>query len=188
MRAYWDAQDRHRETSIRELARLIPEGCVAAILELNETPRMAVHAFRDADSNDLDPTEFEGFDQIDDVAMQLDFADWEGADSWLMRDTVLGDEYFIITRDVLNTPAADEIAPEEGSTEDNSRECRECGEHVGTLSTREWCDGCEEYDATHPACPNCGEHVEASELDVPEGDWIACDSCYHNARRSGWNG
>lgn len=29
---------------------------------------------------------------------------------------------------------------------DDERECENCGETVSTLSSRDWCDGCEEED------------------------------------------
>lgn len=33
--------------------------------------------------------------------------------------------------------------------EDDERECVQCGDNPHTLSSRDWCDGCEEEDAQH---------------------------------------
>jgi hypothetical protein len=41
-----------------------------------------------------------------------------------------------------------------------------------------WDDGCVE-------CPNCGERVEPP-LNYEGREYEMCDSCVHNARRSGW--
>lgn len=40
------------------------------------------------------------------------------------------------------------------------RECSRCGDDVLTLSSRDWCDGCEEEVDGLVFCPNFGAYVE----------------------------
>lgn len=69
------------------------------------------------------------------------------------------------------------------------RECSQCQDEVLTLSTDDLCDGCVAENEGTVICPNCGERVEEGEMN----HWpnlaepiSMCDSCEHNARRSGW--
>lgn len=71
----------------------------------------------------------------------------------------------------------------------DDRDCDRCGESVLTLSSRDWCDGCEEEVDGLERCPNCGEYVDPDDM----SHWpnlrepvSMCSSCEHNARRSGW--
>lgn len=67
--------------------------------------------------------------------------------------------------------------------------CDSCGEPtVEPLSSRDLCPTCDAEDG-RVECPNCGEYVKPSEMN----HWpklaepvSMCDSCEHNARRSGW--
>ncbi|MDF2990275.1 MAG: hypothetical protein K0S37_789 [Microbacterium sp.] len=76
-----------------------------------------------------------------------------------------------------------------GANGDPDRQCRECDEEVATLSSDNLCDGCVEWFATTTECPNCDERVPHNEMnhwpDLKEPVSM-CDSCEHNARRSGW--
>lgn len=65
--------------------------------------------------------------------------------------------------------------------DDDLRECERCGDEVESLSTRDWCDGCESLEI----CDECDEEATNfwTELKKPVQ---LCDSCEHNARRSGW--
>lgn len=67
------------------------------------------------------------------------------------------------------------------------RECDACGDEVATLSSDDLCDGCVAEGKRR--CPNCGEWKPADEMN----HWpklaepiSMCDSCEHDARRSGW--
>ena len=67
------------------------------------------------------------------------------------------------------------------------RECDACGDEVLTLSSDDLCDGCVEEGTRR--CLNCGEWTPESEMHL----WpnlkepvTMCDSCMHDARRSGW--
>lgn len=72
---------------------------------------------------------------------------------------------------------------------DEDRVCQECEEEVTFLSSDNLCDGCVEYLATTEVCPNCGERVPKGEMNHWPGlkpPVSMCNSCEHNARRSGW--
>jgi hypothetical protein len=69
-------------------------------------------------------------------------------------------------------------AESEGSAEDASRECAECGDEVATLSSRDWCDACEAVRR----CATCGEAIDADDVHASA---TMCGSCEHNAARSG---
>jgi len=71
----------------------------------------------------------------------------------------------------------------------DDRACANCGDVVATLSSRDWCDGCEAEVEGLVECPNCSEFVEPD--DMRHWPLLAepvsmCGSCEHNARRSGW--
>ena len=86
----------------------------------------------------------------------------------------------------------EEVAEMKGADE---RECDNCGDEVTYLSSRDWCDGCEERDAK-PKCDECdvregdGDHlglqVELNRWPMLNPPVQLCDGCEHNARRSGW--
>lgn len=63
----------------------------------------------------------------------------------------------------------------------DERECARCGDEVGYLSTRDWCDGCEALEI----CDECSEEATSFWPGLKEPVQL-CDSCEHNARRSGW--
>ncbi|WP_047523115.1 hypothetical protein [Microbacterium sp. ZOR0019] len=65
--------------------------------------------------------------------------------------------------------------------EDDARECARCGEEVGYLSTRDWCDGCEAL----PLCDECEEEATSFWPNLLQPVQL-CAGCEHNARRSGW--
>lgn len=85
--------------------------------------------------------------------------------------------------------------PETPTEDDEPRECENCGDDVGYLSSRDWCDGCEERD-TMPKCDECdtregdGDHlghpIELSRWPNLKRPVQLCPSCEHNARRAGW--
>ena len=65
--------------------------------------------------------------------------------------------------------------------EDDDRECARCGEEVGYLSTRDWCDGCEALRL----CDECDEEATNFWPNLLQTVQL-CNGCDHNARRSGW--
>lgn len=79
--------------------------------------------------------------------------------------------------------------------EGDERECERCGDEVQYLSSRDWCDGCEERD-TKPKCDECdtregdgdylGHPIELNCWPNLKEPVTLCPSCTHNARRSGW--
>ncbi|QUE25382.1 hypothetical protein SEA_FIZZLES_88 [Microbacterium phage Fizzles] len=75
---------------------------------------------------------------------------------------------------------------DDGETEAGT--CDECGEISLELSDRDLCPSCEDRSG-EVRCPNCGEYVRPTQMN----HWpklnppvSMCDSCEHNARRSGW--
>jgi hypothetical protein len=42
------------------------------------------------------------------------------------------------------------------------------------------------WDDGRVYCPNCGELVDAGEMNYTGPPYEMCDSCVHNAKRSGW--
>lgn len=101
-------------------------------------------------------------------------------DQWMCDNGVQGDiEYDDIDNDELSYELDD----------DDYRECAQCGEAVLTLSADDLCDGCVEENEGTVICPNCGERVVESDM----SHWpnlaepiSMCSSCYHDARRGGW--
>lgn len=76
----------------------------------------------------------------------------------------------------------------EETGDDEPGHCDSCGEVHLVLSSRDLCPTCDAEDG-RVECPNCGEYVKPSEMN----HWpklaepvSMCDSCEHNARRSGW--
>ncbi|MGN6325794.1 hypothetical protein [Pseudolysinimonas sp.] len=90
--AYWSAADAFRETAIAEVCALMPEGVHAVLLELNETPRLAVTDLVDSDFNSLmekwDPSP--ELDAIDHVFFEMELHTWDDADNLLRRHGVNG--------------------------------------------------------------------------------------------------
>lgn len=75
-----------------------------------------------------------------------------------------------------------EITPALAAADDHGgRTCNQCGDVVGHLSSRDWCDACE----ARPACDECGNEATAfyTSLAIPVQ---LCDACEHDAYRSGW--
>lgn len=66
--------------------------------------------------------------------------------------------------------------------------CDDCGEVSIELSDRDLCPQCES-ESGEVRCPNCGEYVTPDKMNHwpnPTEPVSMCDSCEHNARRSGW--
>lgn len=78
-----------------------------------------------------------------------------------------------------------------GITDDGETQpghCDDCGEVALELSDRDLCPACEKQTG-EVQCPNCDEYVDPDEMN----HWpnlvepvSMCNSCEHNARRSGW--
>lgn len=124
-------------------------------------------------------THFIGLDGV--PVIQIDTADLDGILRINLNDSTLynGDP------EKHEAPGI----PVELPGQDDERECDNCGDEAQTLSTRDWCDGCEEEMEGMVACPNCGEWVDEDDMN----HWpnlkepiSMCSSCTHNARRSGW--
>lgn len=68
--------------------------------------------------------------------------------------------------------------------------CAKCGteDDVGYGKDDDLCYDCYMESTGWVLCPNCGEWVEGPLNEWPELNppVIMCDSCLHNARRSGW--
>ncbi|WP_433673748.1 hypothetical protein [Microbacterium gorillae] len=72
------------------------------------------------------------------------------------------------------------------TADDDYQQCSRCGDDVHSLSSDGLCDGCVEELETTTACPNCGERVDNDEMNYVDTKNEMCDSCVHNAIRSGW--
>lgn len=77
-----------------------------------------------------------------------------------------------------------EVAPEPEA--DDYQQCSRCEDDVHSLSSDGLCDGCVEELETTTMCPNCGERVDNDEMNYVGTKNAMCDSCVHNAVRSGW--
>ena len=93
--AYWDAQSQFRQAAIDEMFRLAPAEVDTIVLELNDTPRLSLHTFLDANDADLSD-ETEVWDLVDSIASDMEVGDWDEADSFLLRGE--SPDQFIITR------------------------------------------------------------------------------------------
>lgn len=94
-RAAIGAENAFRDAAVSEIQRLMPDGVIALIFALNDTPRLAFEAFLvegDADGEEREAEEIDDFagqpylyDNLDSIAMELGFRDFEDADNELMR-------------------------------------------------------------------------------------------------------
>jgi hypothetical protein len=91
--AYWDAQRVFRERAVDEIIALLPVGIDAVTLQINDTPRLAMHRYVDSDGVEWYPEDWleehpggdpYADDAIDQIANDLEANDWDEADSFLM--------------------------------------------------------------------------------------------------------
>lgn len=81
---------------------------------------------------------------------------------------------------------ADDVGVSYDVADSEYQECKRCYDEVLTLSTDGLCDGCVEEQETTTECRNCGERVPNGDMCYVGTPDEMCDSCDHNARRSGW--
>ncbi|GAB2699213.1 dGTP triphosphohydrolase [Microbacterium marinum] len=98
---YWTAQRDFREAAVAEMERQMTEGIHAVILEINDTPRLAVADLLDADGksvmHDADGEEHPQWDVLDSIAADMEVFTWDEGDSFLFRHD--GGGRFIIERE-----------------------------------------------------------------------------------------
>lgn len=75
--------------------------------------------------------------------------------------------------------------PVELPEDDDERACENCGDEVQYLSSHDLCDTCEALEE----CPLCGDRIDPDLMNrwpnLKEPVKM-CNSCHHDARRSGW--
>lgn len=100
-KAYWNAQSEFRRVAINQIIDLIPEGMAGAVLEINDTPRLALsHFIREGDGQSISADAFgeEVEAEIDGIANDMEAGTWDEAESFLAR---CGDESFIVERESI---------------------------------------------------------------------------------------
>jgi hypothetical protein len=99
--AYWELQREFRNAAIAEIVRLMPDGVDTVVLEVNDTPRLAVVDMLDANGDSLQGGDYwDEFqhDLLDQIANDMEAYTWDEADSFLPSEAP-GSSRYIITRE-----------------------------------------------------------------------------------------
>lgn len=98
--AAWEAQRVHRNAAAEEIRRLMPEGVQTVVFTINDTPRLALDAYRDAQGEEIevDQTTDPLADLIDTIASETECRDWYDAADFLHTDHADPNNRFIIER------------------------------------------------------------------------------------------
>jgi hypothetical protein len=181
-RAAWAARDAHLDAAVAELRRLLPAELSALILAINDTPRLAVDHYLDASGHRVEPVEYDEahdvalLDVLDQIAVEMDVHDWEGADIFLLRDP-RNEDRFAITRD----PDAHVIVdPFPWANGHGSRlSAAEHAERIGDLMHNEGAERFR-YAPRDAWCLACGIG------DVEHPPYAFCGPCWKRALQAGW--
>ncbi len=76
------------DASIAEIQRLMPEGVAAVYVHLNDTPRLAVWTWVDANGADVLDDTSDAYDSMEEVAAALGWHDFYEADNYLLESPV----------------------------------------------------------------------------------------------------
>lgn len=87
---YWDAQRAFRDVAVATIAAAIPEGMAYAVFEINDTPRLSLSCYLDADGNEHHDDTAEPWDTIDDIANDTEAYNWDEADSFMPENDTDG--------------------------------------------------------------------------------------------------
>lgn len=86
--AYWKAQNAFRGIAVQEIARLIPDAYEAVVLEMSDDPdipRLRISHFRTPEGEaDFDYEDADTWEEIDQIAADMEAFTWDEADSFLM--------------------------------------------------------------------------------------------------------
>lgn len=85
LNAVIDADNAFAAASIAEIRRLMPDHVAVVHVEINDTPRLAVRDWLDADGESVLDDMHPAYDAMDDVAASIGWREWDDADSWLLR-------------------------------------------------------------------------------------------------------